>query len=370
MSKKKPGSTETVSSEEPRPRFAPIDPSSLGCDFDPDGPIPPQAGLFGLDTPPEESLVHILPVPFEVTVSYRRGTSLAPIAIRKASHQLDLFDRHLGRPYEQGISLLPELPKIRRLNSAGVHLVDEFHETNPASGDEMELRRMIHSIDRTCEDLHDLIAEETRRSLVGGHLVGLLGGDHSTAFGSILAHAEMFPGMGILSFDAHHDLRPAYEGLTWSHASIFYNVLEKIEGVERIVQVGVRDFAESEANLVEERPDRLRCYYDRDLARSLENGIPLRELAKTIVADLPRKVYVSFDIDGLNPHLCPHTGTPVPGGLEFNQALCILEEVIASGRQIVGFDLVEVAPGSDEWDASVGARILYKLIGFARANHG
>lgn len=104
------------------------------------------------------------------------------------------------------------------------------------------------------------------------------------------------------------------------------------------------------------------------LSASKFAGESWHSLCERIVARLPQQVYVSFDIDGLAPQYCPHTGTPVPGGLTFDEAVYLLSRVAASGRRIVGFDLCEVAPapsGEDEWDANVGARMLYKLCLFA-----
>jgi agmatinase len=147
-----------------------------------------------------------------------------------------------------------------------------------------------------------------------------------------------------------------------------YNVFRDLPAVARIVQVGVRDYSDEEDLLIRENPDRLRTYFDPDLRRQQLDGEPWSRLVGRIVADLPAEVYVSFDIDGLDPALCPHTGTPVVGGLSFVEAAALVRTLVESGRRIVGFDLSEVTPdpeGRSEWDANVGARVLYKLIGFA-----
>jgi agmatinase len=195
----------------------------------------------------------------------------------------------------------------------------------------------------------------------------VVGGDHAAPFGAIEVIAARHSGLGILHVDAHCDLRPSYEGFTWSHASIMRNVYDRVPGVERIVQVAIRDASAEEMDLVAGSGRRLIVHRDGDLARGELEGRSFATMARRIVRDLPAEVYVSFDIDGLDPALCPHTGTPVPGGLSFRQAVFLLGELVRSGRRIVGLDLSEVAPGTgiDEWDANVGARILYKLIGFA-----
>jgi agmatinase len=170
----------------------------------------------------------------------------------------------------------------------------------------------------------------------------------------------------VLHLDAHADLRDAYEGFADSHASIFHNVAERLPGVARIVQVGVRDVSEDEWEYAAGSGGRVVIHHDALLAQARLDGETWGAQVQRIVADLPADVYLSFDIDGLDPALCPHTGTPVPGGLSFHQACALISGVVRSGRRIVGFDLVEVAPGpdGDEWDGNVGARLLYKMIGW------
>jgi agmatinase len=191
----------------------------------------------------------------------------------------------------------------------------------------------------------------------------VLGGDHSAPYGAIKAVAERWPGVGILHVDAHADLRQAYMGFRWSHASIFHNVLE-LEGVGRLVGVGYRDVGTREWARIESDVERIKVFSDPVLAHDAARGRPWLETCREIVAALPKHVYVSFDIDGLDPTLCPSTGTPVPGGLSFREATMLLE-VLSASRQVVGFDLCEVAPGPTEWDANVGARLLYRLAGCA-----
>ena len=146
-----------------------------------------------------------------------------------------------------------------------------------------------------------------------------------------------------------------------------YNVLTLIQQVSSIVQVGIRDFGEGEMDFGTEQGKRSFTCFDLDWATRMESGESFVDLASGAVAHLPDHVYISFDIDALDPSLCPHTGTPVPGGLRYNQALLLLDALRRSSKTVVGFDLVEVSPGpdGDEWDANVGARILYKLCGIA-----
>lgn len=130
------------------------------------------------------------------------------------------------------------------------------------------------------------------------------------------------------------------------------------------MQVGIRDYCDEEVALAESE-ERVVQFSDHSLATAKFEGTTWAAQCEKIVSSLPQRVYVSFDIDGLSPDNCPHTGTPVPGGLGFNKAVYLLDSVVRSGRRIVGFDLVEVAPSGegDEWDANVGARMLFKLCG-------
>jgi agmatinase len=208
-----------------------------------------------------------------------------------------------------------------------------------------------------------------------GKLVAVLGGDHSVPYGAIQAAAERHPGLGVLHVDAHADLRAAYEGFTWSHASILYNVVTRLEAVERVVQVGIRDLSEAEHALIAGSRGRVSALFDAEWAAARAAQQNLVALVRRTLAPLPERVWISFDVDGLDPALCPNTGTPVPGGFSFGEAMLWLGELARSGRRIVGFDLNEVAPGRERpagegWDEIVGARLLYRLIGFALQSRG
>jgi agmatinase len=236
------------------------------------------------------------------------------------------------------------------------------------AGEDPSLLAAASEVNALGDRMNAWVEGETAAWLERGKLVGIVGGDHSVPFGAIRAVARKHPGMGILHLDAHCDLRQAYEGFRWSHASIMYNVFREIPDVSRIVQVGIRDYCDAEDVLIRENPARLRTYFDADLKRKLYDGEAWNRIAGRIVAELPKDVYVSFDIDGLDPALCPHTGTPVVGGLSFAEATSLLRTIGESGRRIVAFDLNEVAPdpeGKSEWDGNVAARVLYKEIGYA-----
>jgi agmatinase len=320
--------------------------------FDPDAAAGEGSGIYGLPFTPEESRVVVVPVPYEATTSYGGGTSRGPEAVLEASRQVDLFDHETGRPYAAGIAML-DLPKnIVRWNREAKALA---HAKRPNTT----------KVNAYGERVNGWVYDTTRALIDSGKMAVTLGGDHSVPFGAIRAYAETYPALGILHLDAHADLRDSYEGFTWSHASIFHNVMTKLDGVARLVQFGVRDLGQAERAMIDGSHGRIVTFYDPDLAARKEAGAPFATIADEIVAALPDDVYLSWDIDGLDPTLCPGTGTPVPGGLSWNEAIGMLRALVRAKKRIVGLDLCEVAPGETEWDANVGARLLYKMIGFA-----
>jgi agmatinase len=331
--------------------------------FDPDAPAATGAGIYGLPFTPDEARVVIVPVPYEATTSYGGGTANGPSAVFEASKQVDLFDRDTGRPYEAGIAMLDIPKKIERCNRKAKEIAAAVIEKGGAV--DGATRKAVAEVNAISELVNEWVHEETRALLDAGKMAVTLGGDHSVPFGAIQAYAATYPGLGILHLDAHADLRDAYEGFTWSHASIFHNVMTKIDGVAKLVQFGVRDLSNAESAMIENSGGRIVTFFDSDLAAGKQEGATWAEIADGIVGALPNDVYLSWDIDGLDPTLCPSTGTPVPGGLSWNEAIGILRAIIRAKKRIVGLDLCEVAPGETEWDANVGARLLYKMIGFA-----
>ena len=318
---------------------------------------------YGLPHSVDEARVVLVPVPFEATTSYGGGAAEGPEAVLRASAQVDLFDLETGRPYVDGIAMLPEEPRVRAWNTEAKQLAGPIIEAGGARPGDPSLAR----VNAICEELNAWLERTVTRLVADGKLVATVGGDHGSIYGAIAAHAHAYPGMGILHLDAHADLRDAYEGFTWSHASIFHHVVRRLPEVSRLVQVGLRDVSEAELALVEASAGRVVIHTDPELKRRGFDGEPWARQVDRMVQALPEQVYLSFDIDGLDPTLCPHTGTPVPGGLSFPEAVALVAGVVRSGRRIVGLDLMEVAPdpAGGEWDGNVGARLLYKMIGHA-----
>lgn len=330
--------------------------------FDPNGPGQRNGNFIGLPFDEHSAKVVLLPVPWEVTVSYRAGTAAGPDNLRQASTQLDLYDPELGEPWKVGIYLAPTKSKWRAqsetLRAEALGYIDALE-----SGDISIDMSVCAKLNAACDQFRQEVYLETKRLLSAGKFVGLLGGDHSTPLGYIQALCEQHSDFGILHLDAHCDLREAYEGFEYSHASIFYNVL-RLKNVSKLVQFGIRDYCDAEAKIITQSSGRVQLYGDYDIQNRKLCGESFAQVANEAIAHLPKKVYVSFDIDALDPSLCPSTGTPVPGGLSFAEAIFLIRSLWQSGREIIGFDLSEIGAATD-WDGNVAARIAYKLIGFA-----
>lgn len=339
-------------------------------DFDPNSAADLDSGIFGLPHSFEEAKLVYLPVPWEATTSYGGGTSKGPAAILEASYQVDLFDLEVSKPYEAGLHMLPESKKIRAWNKTGKAAAQKIIKAGGRIGKNKVLKKSLDQVNKLSEQVNEEVYRESLRVMKAGKILGLVGGDHACPYGAIQAMAEIESEFGVLHLDAHSDTRDAYEGFQWSHASILRNVMERIPQVKKLVQVGIRDFCEEEWDFIRHSDGRVEAFFDLDCQKKKAAGEAWQKQAAHIVSRLPQKVWITFDVDGLDPRFCPNTGTPVPGGLDYAEAVILIGEVARSGRKIVGFDLNEVSPGSDgsEWDANVGARLLYKLSAWALAS--
>ena len=209
--------------------------------------------------------------------------------------------------------------------------------------------------------MNSYVAAKVNKCLAFGKIPAVLGGEHSVSYGAISEISKKYPGLGVLQFDAHADLRQYYLDFKFSHASVMRNLIENAHEIGCLVQVGVRDLCSEEFNFAK-NSNKIRTFYNTAMAERMFEGETWNTISNEIVDSLPQNVYISFDIDALNPYLCPHTGTPVPEGLTFEQAVYILKKIVKSGRNIVGFDLVEVVPDKEnQWDEMVGSRLLYQL---------
>ena len=332
--------------------------------FDANGASNPKNNIFGLPFTEDEARLVILPIPWEVTVSYGAGTSRAAEHVFRASMQIDLFDAETEGAWKKGFFMRPPDRKIL-MKSDYLRKEAELYIDYTSKGEVLEknsfMCKSLKEINEGGANLNKWVYEQTKDLLDNNKLVALLGGDHSTPLGYFKAIAEKHGDFGILQIDAHCDLRKCYESFVYSHASVMYNALEEIPQLKKLVQVGVRDYCEEEWDYIRNSGHKVVTYFDKDLKERSYEGETWKKIADEIVEHLPEKVYISFDIDGLDPKLCPHTGTPVHGGLEADQVLYLIKKIIQSGRRFIGFDLDEIGVGETEIDANVGARVLWKL---------
>lgn len=265
---------------------------------------------------PEEAYFHVLPIPFEETVSYGGGTADGPKSILEASWQLEVWD---GKSYPAKKGIYTHAP------------VD---------------------VTGGAEKAVENIAEATKKIVeAGGFPVGL-GGEHTVTYGIIKGLlAAGIDDFGVVQIDAHADLRDAYEGNPYSHASVMKRILD--EDIP-IFQLGIRAFCEEEINT-------RKIYGVKHL--DAEVLVPKNILKVELPDDFPEKVFFTLDIDGMDPSVFPSTGTPVPGGLGWYQTLALFESV-AEQRDIIGFDIMEFAPiaGFHAYEFSA-ALLTYKMMG-------
>lgn len=342
------------------------------ANFDPNALGDANNNIYGLPFTTDEAEVVILPVPWEVTVSYRAGTAAGPQAVYDASFQVDLFDPKIKDAWKIGLAMdevseevATKSETLRRKSEDYISML-EAGETADTSDVMKEIQQEVNA---ECLQLNEWVKNKSLSFINKNKIVALLGGDHSTPLGLVQALAEKHNSFAILQIDAHADLRDAYEGFEFSHASIMYNAI-KIPQVSKLVQVGIRDYCEFEYDVIQNSNGRIVTFFDRDIKQQQYEGTTWASICNDIIATLPNEVYLSFDIDGLDPKLCPHTGTPVAGGFEFEQVLMLIEKLVDAGKKIIAFDINEIAPGDDEWDANVGARLLYRIANLAAKSNG
>lgn len=342
--------------------------------FDPNGLGDRSNNIYGLPFTCEEAEVVIVPVPWDVTVSYSDGTAQGPEAIFNASMQVDLYDPLVKDAWKLGLAMEDVSEHWQKrgaeLREKAREYIDGLEEGRSPETD-ATMKTTLAEVNAASKELNAWVRDHCLHWMDKGKLIALIGGEHSVPFGLMQALAKRHPSYSVLQIDAHADLRDAYEGFEFSHASIMFNAL-KIEQIDKLVQVGIRDYCQAEADLIHHSNGRVVTFFDRVLKQESYEGTTWAQQCKAIVSELTDHVYVSFDIDGLDPKLCPNTGTPVAGGFEFEQALYLIHEVVKSGRRIIALDLNEVTPGpdGDEWDANVGARLLFRMCNLMALSNG
>lgn len=330
-------------------------------EFNPNGAAQLGTGIFGLPYLLDDSKIVLLPVPWDVTASFRAGSANAPKAILNTSRYQELFDENLGSIYAHGLFMPPEEQRIKKKNMIARKLASPIIKNAGTNLTKKEVEH-IKQVNSICEYMNYFVYNKVKEYLNKRKYVGVIGGDHSVSLGSIKAHTERYPNMAVLQIDAHADLRKSFEGFQYSHASVMFNVLKKTK-LSKLIQVGLRGICEEEYKLIKSS-QRIRAIFQSEIDNKKLSGVSWKNICTNIVKELPKEVYISLDVDGLNHTLCPNTGTPEPGGLKFEEFIYLCHSIVKSKRKIVGFDVVEVATKKDSWDAIVAANLIYKLSGF------
>ena len=268
---------------------------------------------------PHEALFYIIPVPYEKTVTYGKGTRKGASAILEASQQLELYDDG-DVPAEKGI-----------------------------------YTDIAHDCEGEAENVLDALSHRVTKILNMKKIPVILGGEHTITAGVLKGVARLLGSIGVIQFDAHADLRDRYEGSRYNHACAMRRVLDM---GHRLFQIGVRSLSKNEAVYRNEQG-----IGHLDAAHIAEKGIP----GIVLPEDFPDDIYITIDVDCLDPSLMPATGTPEPGGIGWYQMIEILKDVCRQ-RNVIGFDMVELAPitGFHAPDFTI-ARLVYHLMGLLHA---
>ncbi|MCP3659906.1 MAG: agmatinase [Bacteroidetes bacterium] len=322
--------------------------------------------IYGINTNEEDASVILMPVPWEATVSPPSGTVSTPEHILKSSYNFNTFDKDYPKEYQDIKIAMSPIPKEWAMLSDQLQGIVTGYINSLESATNKRVysanSKTIAQINQYCKDLKEYIKNGALSYLKKGKLVGIIGGDHSSCLGLIEALTSKYKEFGILQIDAQADLIDAHHGFEYSHRSVMNNVL-KIPQINKIVQVGLRDYTAEEYDKIKNSKDRIVSFFDQDLKKQKLEGVIWKDICKKIVKKLPDTIYISFDIDGLDAKLCPGTAFPVPGGLEYDEVFYLFEEIVKAKKTIIGFDLCEVATGEHiEWDISVANKIIYQLI--------
>lgn len=278
----------------------------------------------------QDSSIAVLQAPYEHTVSYGSGAGKGPAAIVEASHYVEFYDDEFDRElcFDAGICALESL------NFDGIY----------------------------DQDALDLIYSNVKSLIDQNKFVVTLGGEHTISTAPIKAHFEKYPDMSILHFDAHSDLRESYENSKYSHASFMARVAEFFPA-NRITQVGIRAQCKEEADFIREKG--VKTFY----ASKIRRNFYAPNWQRIVAESLGNQIYVTFDIDYFDPSLVPATGTPEPDGFLYSETLDVFREIVMQGKQIIGFDMVELAPLENLHHVDMtAARLVYKMMNFAFVN--
>lgn len=315
---------------------------------------------FGDMTSPADSDVVIISAPWSVTSDFGRGATYTPDAIIDVSLGKELYDVTTGFSIAGRISTA-EIDYNIQENSEQLGRDAERIIRSGGIGVGDYIAHKIAKVNEGFAAMHKSIYKQAKYWTSQGKRVAIVGGDHSVALGAVKALAECNEGLGVLFIDAHADFSREDNIFNFSHRSIACDIVEAVPSVAKLVQVGVRDVDIAEAEALRSNVKVDTFFAERLMARRFE-GVSWGELCREVVEKLPQKVYVSLDIDALKIEFCNNTNAPTPGGMTFDEVVYLVNCVVASGREIVGFDISEVVTSLDDrMDAIVGARLLAKL---------
>ena len=314
-------------------------------------------------TPTADAPIVLVSAPWAVTSAAGQGAVYTPDAIIDASTHLSLYDVVSNTSIDGKVATAEVDYDLQesslQLGGDAAKVVAHIEDGGALTGD--YFARKVVRINLGFRDMHSSVGKRVFRFASKGKIVGVVGGDHSVAFGAVRSISSVYPQMGVLFIDAHSDLRPSGKIFDYSHLSVARNIVDEIPAVSKLVQVGVRDMSREEMDFAQNHP-KITMFCHEKLTAERFSGRSWGEVCDDVVAQLPDKVYISFDIDALSPECCPHTKRPVAGGMTFDEAVCLINRVAESGREIVGFDLTEIVPVMESGvDAAVGARMLVKL---------
>lgn len=342
-------------------------------DFNPNGAIPDNGNYFGIPLSPDEAALVLISAPWDATMAMRAGSSYAPDAIIEASRHVDFFEPMAPYSWRKGIATAPVDYSLQdmshRLRADAARVIKVHDDIGSSAFDHLVYERSLRRVNEASLVVNDNIYAQSKYWLERDKIVGLVGGDQSTAYGHIRAVGEKYGKIGVLHIDSSCDLRSAHQGFEHSHASVMYNVLRDIPAVESLVAVGVRTFSPEEWERAAS-DSRVKLFTGQSIWSRHFEGVAWATIVDEIIAELPESVYISLDVDGLTIECSPHTGALVAGGLRFPEVVYLMCKIIDSGRKIVGFDLTEVVPDmEDKTDAMIAARMLYNMCCMALKNH-
>lgn len=272
--------------------------------------------FLGVQSVLESSKIVLLPVGFDKTTTYKKGTDKGPKAIIEASRNLELYD----------------IETKTEVYLEGIHTAEEISC-------------------ETSEEMLETVYESVKNLLFQEKFIVTVGGEHSISLAPVRAHAEYFEKISVLQFDAHTDLAFAYQGNPYSHGSVMKRVKE-LKNVEKIISVGIRSMAKEEVHEIASE----NTFYAHQLD---ENN-----WMEKVIDRLTDKVYITFDLDVFDSSIMPSTGTPEPGGISWHMAAKLLKKV-AEEKNVIGFDVVELCPIPEIWAPDfLSAKLIYKILSF------